>query len=453
MSDQDLYRHHLAALDGWLRDALERAGRAGVALDGVLFHAGRARTYHRDDEEIPFRSGFHFRRWCPAAGPEHLVLARPGERPKVARVRPRDYWYDTSPPPPSYWEAEVELIEAESFAAAVAALGELPRVAYVGDSGAAAAEAGIPAERVEPAALMAPLDWHRATKTEHEAARTAAAVEVAVAGHRAARAAFDSGAPEIEIHRAYLAGCDQLERDMPFGMITALDEKSAILHYQNKRRAGETRGEVLLVDAGAAVDGYAADLTRTWARPDADPVFRCLLSGLDLLQRDLVAMVTPGRPYPEIHLEAHRRVAALLVEAGVIKVGAVEALERGLARVFMPHGVGHHLGLQVHDVGGHQAAPEGGVAPPPADHPYLRNTRTLEPGHLVTIEPGFYFIPMLLEPLRESEHAAAVDWKLIDQLTPCGGARIEDNVLCTADGPRDLSRSLLPGPADEAAQG
>jgi Xaa-Pro dipeptidase len=367
----------------------------------------------------------------------------------VARVRPRDYWYDTAPPAASYWEAEVELIEAESYAGAVAGLGELPAVAYVGDSGAAAAEAGIPAERAEPAALMAPLDWHRATKTEHEAARTAIAVEAAAAGHRAAREAFEQGAPEIEIHRAYLGGCDLLERDMPYGTITALDEKSAILHYQHKRRAGATRGEVLLVDAGAAADGYAADLTRTWARPDADPVFRCLLAGLDLLQRDLVAMVTPGRPYPEIHFEAHRRVAALLAEAGVIKVGVDEAVERGLARAFMPHGVGHHLGLQVHDVGGHQAGPDGGTAPPPDDHPFLRNTRTLEPGHLVTIEPGFYFIPMLLEPLRAGEHAAAVDWKLIERLERCGGARIEDDVLCTEDGRRDLSRPYLPGPAVE----
>lgn len=450
MSDRDVYRRHLAALDRWLRDALERAGRAGVPLDGVLFHAGRARTYHRDDEAIPFRTGFHFRRWCPLDGPEHLVLARPGERPKVARVRPRDYWFDTSPAPASYWEEEVELIDVESYAGAVAALGELPRVAYVGDSGPAAAEAGVPPGRIEPEALMAPLDWHRATKTEHEAALTAKAVEAAAAGHLAAREAFQLGAPEIEIHRAYLRGCERLERDMPYGTITALDEKSAILHYQHKRGPGATRGEVLLIDAGAAADGYAADLTRTWARPDADPVFRCLLAGLDLLERDLVAMVTPGRPYPEIHFEAHRRIAALLAEAGVIKVGADEAVERGLARVFMPHGVGHQLGLQVHDVGGHQASPEGGLAPPPDDHPFLRNTRTLEPGHLVTIEPGFYFVPMLLEPLREGEHAGALDWKLIDRLVPCGGARIEDNVLCTEQGPRDLSRSLLPGPSDAA---
>jgi Xaa-Pro dipeptidase len=300
---------------------------------------------------------------------------------------------------------------------------------------------------------MAPLDWHRATKTEHEAARIAAAAEQSAAGHLAARAAFERGEPEIEIHRAYLRGCGRLERDMPYGTIVALDDKAAILHYQGKRGPGATRGDVLLLDAGAALEGWAADLTRTWTRPTADPVFRCLLAGLDLLQRDLVAMVTPGRRYPEIHFEAHRRVASLLAEAAILKVSVEEAVERGLARAFMPHGVGHHLGLQVHDVGGHQAAPEGGAKPPPADHPWLRNTRTLEPGHVVTIEPGFYFIPMVLEPLRAGEHAAAIDWALVDRLERCGGARIEDNVLCTADGPRDLSRRHLPGPSETAGGG
>jgi len=449
MTDADLYRRHLERLDRWLADALERAGRAGLALEGVLFHSGRERTYHADDRVIPFWPAAHFRRWCPLDGPEHLVLAVPGRRPRVVRVRPRDYWYDTSPPPASWWEGAVDLVEAKSFSEGLAAFGELPRAAYVGDSPEAAAEAQIPPERIEPPALMAPLDWHRATKTEHEVALIAAAAEEAAAGHLAAKAAFERGASERDIHRAFLAGCGRLERELPFDDIVALDAKSAILHYQNKRGDEAAPGEVLLCDAGSARAGYASDLTRTWTRPDADGVFRCLVAGLDLLQRDLVAMVVPGRPYPEIHFEAHRRVAALLAEAGVIKVGVDEAVERGLARAFMPHGVGHHLGLQVHDVGGHQAGPDGGTAPPPDDHPFLRNTRTLEPGHLVTIEPGFYFIPMLLEPLRAGEHAAAVDWKLIERLERCGGARIEDDVLCTEDGRRDLSRPYLPGPAVE----
>jgi Xaa-Pro dipeptidase len=264
-------------------------------------------------------------------------------------------------------------------------------------------------------------------------------------GHRQAKQAFEHGASEREIHRAYLQGSDQMEAESPFSSIVALDEKAAILHYQGKRGEEAAPGRVLLLDAGAGFDGYAADVTRTWVRPGADSTFRALVEGLDSLERDLVAMVAPGRPYPEIHLEAHRRVAQLLVAVGVLRTSAEEAVARRLTRAFFPHGVGHQLGIQVHDVGGRQASPEGGEVPPPDEH-VLRNTRTLEAGHVVTIEPGVYFIPMLLDPLRQGEAAHLVDWSLVDLLAPYGGARIEDDVLATEAGARDLTRPKIEGP-------
>lgn len=445
-ADAELYRDHLERLDGWLADAVERAGRRGVAVEAVVFHAGRARTYHADDQEIPFRGTPHFRRWVPLDGPEHLLVARPGERPRLARVAPADYWYDTAPPPPSYWERSLDLVEVETFAEALAALAPLGDAAWVGGAPEAAAAAGIPAERVEPEALMAPLDWHRGSKTDFEVARTAAAAERSAGGHLAAREAFAAGGSELEIYHAYLRGSAQVERHIPYESILALDEKAAILHYQHKRGREAAPGSVLLADAGAGDQGWAADLTRTWARPDAEPTFRALLAAMDAVQRELVAGVLPGASFVDLHLDAHRRVAGALAETGVLRVSAEEACDRGLMLALMPHGLGHHLGLQVHDVGGRQRDPDGGEVAPPEGHPFLRTTRPLAPGHLVTIEPGVYFIPQLLEPLRRGEHAAALDWQLVDRLVPCGGIRIEDNVLCTDGAPRDLSRPLLPGP-------
>jgi Xaa-Pro dipeptidase len=135
----------------------------------------------------------------------------------------------------------------------------------------------------------------------------------------------------------------------------------------------------------------------------------------------------------------------VLHELGVLRVPAEEAFEKGLTHPFLPHGVGHHLGIQVHDVAGRQADRTGTPVPPPREHPYLRNTRPIEPGQVFTIEPGIYFIPMLLRPFRGGEHAADLDWGLIDALTPLGGVRIEDNVVVTAAGPRNLTREQLPG--------
>ncbi len=447
MSHGKHYPNHLQALDRTLTESLEVAGRQGVDLGGVLFHAGSQAYYHRDDEGIVFRTTPHFRRWVPALeGPEHVVLARPGRKPKVVRVRPTDYWFDTSPPAESYWEEHVDLHEVETFDQAVKSLGSLTGIAYAGSSKDAAARAGISEELIEPEALMAPLDWYRATKTEHEVACLRAACESAASGHLGAREVFEAGGTEREIHWAYLESADRLECEMPYNNIVALDEKGAILHYQHKRGIEAAPGKTLLLDAGSTFEGYTADITRTWTTSDAHPVFKELVRGVDALERDLVAMVTVARPYLEIHVETHRAVARLLAATGVVKVGAEEAFDRGLTRTFLPHGVGHQMGIQVHDVGGHQAGPEGGTVPPPAEYPFLRNTRILEPGHVVTIEPGIYFTPTLLDPLRAGDNGSAVDWDLVEQLIPHGGVRIEDDIVCREGGPEDMTRDLVSGP-------
>jgi Xaa-Pro dipeptidase len=105
--------------------------------------------------------------------------------------------------------------------------------------------------------------------------------------------------------------------------------------------------------------------------------------------------------------------------------------------------LGHFLGIQVHDVGGHQKEPAGGTNPPPEQYPLLRTTRTLEENQVFTVEPGLYFIEMLLRDFREGDDKDAFDWSLIDRLAPCGGIRIEDNVVVTADGHRNLTREYL----------
>jgi len=201
---------------------------------------------------------------------------------------------------------------------------------------------------------------------------------------------------------------------------------------------------VLLLDAGAARRRYACDITRTTTARGCDPRFVELVRAVDALERELAAAATAGRPYLDVHLDAHRGVARILSGLRLLRVSAEEALARGLTHPFLPHGIGHHLGIQVHDVAGRQADPSGTPAPPPKEHKYLRNTRTIEPGHVFTIEPGIYFIPMLLRPFRSGPDAPAFDWEAVDALLPLGGVRVEDNVVVEADGPRNLTRQHLP---------
>jgi Xaa-Pro dipeptidase len=263
----------------------------------------------------------------------------------------------------------------------------------------------------------------------------------AVPGHRAAEATFRAGGSELDIHRAYLQATDHSDVDLPYGNIVALNEHGATLHYQFRDATAPARNRSLLLDAGATFAGYATDITRTWS--DGDARFQALVDAVDAAQLKLVDQVRAGRDYRDLHLDAHRLLGAVLRDAGVLRIDGDSAVERGVTSTFFPHGLGHLLGLQVHDIGGFQASPSGGSLPRPEGHPFLRLTRTLEPGMVTTIEPGVYFIDTLLQKLRTGSNAEAVDWGVVEQLRPFGGVRIEDDVACTDGTPENLTRDAF----------
>jgi Xaa-Pro dipeptidase len=153
--------------------------------------------------------------------------------------------------------------------------------------------------------------------------------------------------------------------------------------------------------------------------------------------------VRSGVEWSALHLAAHRAVASVLRAADLINCDAEEALASGLSSVFLPHGLGHLLGLQVHDVGGLQASAAGGQIARPAGHPYLRLTRRLEAGFVVTMEPGLYFIPQLLEAARADARGAHINWERVADLRRFGGIRIEDDLVVTASGCENLTRDAF----------
>jgi Xaa-Pro dipeptidase len=248
---------------------------------------------------------------------------------------------------------------------------------------------------------------------------------------------------EFDIHLAFLAATRQNEAELPYGNIVALNEHGATLHYQLRDVDPPPQLRSLLIDAGATAEGYASDITRTWAATRGD--FAALIDGMESLQQRLCAEVRAGVDWPELHLRAHHLIAGLLRAAGVLQMSAEEAVASGVSSTFLPHGLGHLLGLQVHDVGGFRSQVDGEPIPRPAGHPALRLTRRLVPGMVVTVEPGLYFIDSLLAVLRAGPHARRVDWTLIDALRPFGGIRIEDNVAVREDAGENLTRAAFAG--------
>lgn len=436
------YAAHVAGLQRSYERALAESG-----FDAVVVHGGAARKRSDfDDQWWPLRATPHFQHWVALREPGAALVVRAGRRPTLLRVTAVDYWEHANAPESEHF---VEHFEQVALAAADDAKAHLPggRVAFVGDEAAIAARWGI--EAVNPPGLVAALDALRVYKTAYEQGCLREANRRAAHGHSALRRAFFEGASsELELHLAYLAVTQQDDPETPYKNIVAYDGNAATLHHvaYARRRPGEGGPRTLLLDAGATCLGYCSDITRTWVRDGGDAtsaVFRGLVEGVEALQQRLCAAVAVGMPYEALHDRAHDEVGALLSATGVVKCSADEAVSSGITRAFFPHGLGHSLGLQCHDVGC-------AVVKPRADNPFLRNTSVIEAGQVFTIEPGLYFIDALLRPLRESEGSGRVDWALVDALAPFGGIRIEDDVVvrgATGGGATEidnLTRAVLP---------
>lgn len=428
-----LFREHVRERQEKAAEALSRTG-----FDMLVLSSGAPFTYFADDNDAPFHTVAHFAHWCPIPGPHHLLRVEPGKKPRLVRYAPEDYWYEQKALGDPFWAPEFEIVEAGTLDAVWNALGPTKKSAYVGNEVDRARAAGL---ALNPEKLVTRLDWDRAYKTDYEIQSLDEATALGAKGHRAAAKVFEAGASELEIHYAFLQAMEATEEELPYPTIVALNEKAAFLHYYNKRGVGD--GNVLLIDAGAKARGYASDITRTHVSKRCDPAVAALRDGVEKLQQKLCGEVRPGIPFGDLHRAAHLEVAKLLKESDLLRADPGEAEAKGWTRPFLPHGLGHHLGLQVHDVGGHLKDPEGNKRPPPPEHPYLRNTRTIEPRQVFTVEPGLYFIEMLLRDFRRGEASSRFNWKLIDQLSPFGGIRIEDNVVVTEGGHRNLTRAHL----------
>jgi Xaa-Pro dipeptidase len=441
------YAEHVTAMTRRYEEATAAAG-----VDRVVVFAGVERYLPFDDSAYPFAATAHFRAWAPlTAHPGCAVIFTRGEQPVLFYHQPKDFWHLPPGPPADYLEQafDVHLAADQGELARWAEGGG--RIAFLGEADqvpGAFADADL-----NPAPLVARLNYARSVKTPYELSCLRRASDTAVRGHLAAAQAFRSGASEFEIHLAYLRATGATDGDLPYPSIVALEEHGATLHYQLRERRRRPAPRSFLIDAGADFAGYAADITRTWSAAE-DGAFPALLSAMDTLQQSICAEVQAGTDFRTLHLRTHEFLAELLSNVGLIRdVSPEGAIAGGITRTFFPHGLGHFLGLQVHDVGGLQARPDGGRIERPDGHPFLRLTRTLREHEVVTIEPGLYFIPMLLDSLREGPMKAHVDWGLVASFAPFGGIRIEDDVVATRGGHENLTRSAFALAGQETGAG
>ena len=285
----------------------------------------------------------------------------------------------------------------------------------------------------------------RSIKTEAEAAEIDEALEVTKAMYEAAAAAAHPGALESEVAGALQGAALAHDRAQSFQPIVSV--RGEVLHnnyYGNTMQAGD----LLVIDSGAeSKNFYASDITRTFpVAGKFDQRQRAIYQIVLDSQLAAIGIASPEVSNRDLHFAAARTIAAGLKDLGLIKGDTDEAVAAGAHALFFPHGIGHMIGLDVHDM-----EDLGDVVGYPAGEPrskqfglsFLRLAKKLRPGFCITVEPGVYFVPALIERWKaEGMHEAFIDYAEVDKFVGFGGVRIEDDVLITDNGHRVLGPGI-----------
>ncbi|PGH30792.1 xaa-Pro dipeptidase [[Emmonsia] crescens] len=306
----------------------------------------------------------------------------------------------------------------------------------------------VPNVFIDSKALKLAMDTCRAIKDEHEISLIRRANEVSAAAHVAVLRGIQKMSNERHIEGVFLNTCVSLgAHKQAYHTIAASGANAATLHYSKNNEPLKGRQFVCL-DAGAEWNCYASDVTRTfpitsqWPGAEAKQIYRLVQD----MQESCIVRVKEGVRYLDLHILAHNILIRGFIAIGIFKGGTLEEIRKsGASTLFFPHGLGHHIGLEVHDV-----SPESIMAQDndyysdnvlilPANlSPCTTSSPTLKSGMVVTIEPGIYFSQIALDNAKQ-EQLKYVDMDLVKIYMPVGGVRIEDDILVTKTGYENLT--------------
>ncbi len=430
-----LYSQHILQLNRRVTEIVQREN-----MNGLVIHSGQLHRQFLDDMDYPFKVNPHFKAWLPVIdNPNCWLIINGQDKPQLIFYRPVDFWHKVADEPSDFWAAEFDIKLLTKADKVIEFLPQdIQNWAYIGEHIDVAKVLGF--DVVNPDAILNYLHYHRATKTDYELVCLRRANELAVKGHQAAKSEFYRGGSEFQIQQAYLAAVGQGENEMPYGNIIALNRNASILHYMAQEYQSPTQRLSFLIDAGASFNGYAADITRTYAFEKNQ--FGDLIGAMDKLQQEIIAIMKPGVRYLDLHIMTHHKLAQLLLDFNIAKGSTTSLVEQHITNVFFPHGLGHMLGVQVHDMGGFLHDDTGCYVAAPKEYPFLRCTRTLAENHVLTIEPGVYIIDSLLQDLQQDQRSQQVNWDMVEMLRPYGGIRIEDNVIVHQGHNENMTRNL-----------
>jgi len=429
------YPAHITELQQRAQTALSRDN-----LQGMVIHSGQEIKIFLDDMGYPFKVNPHFKHWLPLVDiPNSWLIINGADKPTLVYYQPVDFWHKVVALSEQYWNEFFE-IKILTNAADVDKLLPYDKQGYAYIGGHIEVAKALGFDNINSESLLNYLHYHRAYKTQYEQECLRQSNTIAVKGHKAAKAAFLAGASEYDIQQSYLKATQHTNDETPYGNIVALNANASILHYTALDRGVPQAHRSFLIDAGANFHGYASDITRTYSYKRDK--FAELINRMDQLMLKAVAGLQPGKSYVDLHIETYRDIANVLHEFDFLTVSADTAAGSGIVSTFFPHGLGHHLGLQTHDVGGFMADERGTHVNTPEQHPFLRTSRVIESNQVFTIEPGLYFIDSLLAELKASNNGSMINWKNVDAMRVFGGIRIEDNIIVHQSHNENMTREL-----------
>ncbi|KAH8176658.1 metallopeptidase family m24 domain-containing protein [Sarocladium implicatum] len=287
--------------------------------------------------------------------------------------------------------------------------------------------------------LKPAIEVARVVKDEFEVAMIRKANHISGLAHQACVQRAKTASNEQELEAVFLEKCvSNGAKEMAYHPIFAAGRAAATLHYVTNTAplAGKQN---LLLDAGAEWNNYASDITRTFPlngkfTKESRAIYDIVLK----MQKDTTAILKAGIDWDEAHLLAHKIAIDGLLSLGILKGDKDEILKARTSAAFFPHGLGHYLGMDTHDVGGNPNPKD-----PDTLFRYLRLRAKLPAGSVVTNEPGIYFCEFIIKPyLQDPVHSKYIDASVLDNYWDVGGVRIEDNILITEDGYENLTSAI-----------
>ncbi|KAK7446236.1 metallopeptidase family M24 [Colletotrichum acutatum] len=334
--------------------------------------------------------------------------------------------------------------------------------------------------RVDTTSLQPAADQARVVKTEYEVAMIRKAAAVSAAAHRKVAERLLKLGNESEIEAIFQAWCTtEGAREQSYAIIAGSGKNASTLHYDANDEPLEGR-EVVVFDAGCEWHCYASDITRTLPISGRfSTESRAVYDVVARMQDECIARIRPGTLFFDLHVHASRVAQEGLLKLGVLRGDPAEVWDAGTVAAFFPHGLGHHVGLEVHDVSGRERllllnkgtggrvgkreviTPEmmsamaqagvgagvGGAAAAASVPPPYRGRQYLRKNMIVTVEPGIYFCREYIEGyfLSNPRHARFINKAVLERYYRVGGVRIEDDILVTDDGYENLSTGAPKG--------